>query len=67
MKIAIAGGSIAGLACALTLTCTGHDVHVYERSAGVIVNDAHETHSCHHSNAPATLRGSDIRRDIHRV
>ncbi|WP_341316646.1 FAD-dependent monooxygenase [Paraburkholderia sp. IMGN_8] len=33
MKIAIAGGSIAGLACALTLTCTGHDVHVYERSA----------------------------------
>jgi 2-polyprenyl-6-methoxyphenol hydroxylase-like FAD-dependent oxidoreductase len=34
MKIAIAGGSIAGLACALTLTCTGHDVHVYERSAG---------------------------------
>lgn len=33
MKIAIAGGSIAGLACALTLTCKGHDVHVYERSA----------------------------------
>jgi 2-polyprenyl-6-methoxyphenol hydroxylase-like FAD-dependent oxidoreductase len=33
MKIAIAGGSIAGLACALTLTCTGHEVHVYERSA----------------------------------
>ncbi|WP_121323858.1 FAD-dependent monooxygenase [Paraburkholderia sp. RAU2J] len=32
MKIAIAGGSIAGLACALTLTCTGHDVHVYERA-----------------------------------
>ena len=33
MKIAIAGGSIAGLACALTLTCTGHEVLVYERSA----------------------------------
>ncbi|USU19150.1 FAD binding domain-containing protein [Paraburkholderia fungorum] len=33
MKIAIAGGSIAGLACALTLTCTGHEVHIYERSA----------------------------------
>ncbi|MGF6774800.1 2-polyprenyl-6-methoxyphenol hydroxylase-like FAD-dependent oxidoreductase [Paraburkholderia sp. GAS199] len=33
MKIAIAGGSIAGLACALTLSCTGHEVHVFERSA----------------------------------
>lgn len=32
MKIAIAGGSIAGLAAALTLSCTGHDVQVYERS-----------------------------------
>jgi len=36
MKIAIAGGSIAGLACALTLTCTGHEVHVYERSPGAL-------------------------------
>jgi 2-polyprenyl-6-methoxyphenol hydroxylase-like FAD-dependent oxidoreductase len=33
MKIAIAGGSISGLAAALTLNCTGHDVLVYERSA----------------------------------
>lgn len=32
MKIVIAGGSIAGLSSALTLSCTGHDVHVYERS-----------------------------------
>lgn len=33
MKIAIAGGSISGLATALTLNCTGHEVRVYERSA----------------------------------
>ncbi|MFM0220720.1 FAD binding domain-containing protein [Paraburkholderia dipogonis] len=33
MKIAIAGGSISGLAAALTLNCSGHDVLVYERSA----------------------------------
>ncbi|WP_321845629.1 FAD binding domain-containing protein [Paraburkholderia bannensis] len=33
MKIIIAGGSIAGLATALTLDCTGHDVEIYERSA----------------------------------
>jgi 2-polyprenyl-6-methoxyphenol hydroxylase-like FAD-dependent oxidoreductase len=32
MKILIAGGSIAGLSSALTLSCVGHDVHVYERS-----------------------------------
>ncbi|KWE98829.1 hypothetical protein WL80_32805 [Burkholderia ubonensis] len=32
MKIVIAGGSIAGLAAALTLDCIGHDVTVYERS-----------------------------------
>ncbi|KVC45662.1 FAD binding domain-containing protein [Burkholderia diffusa] len=32
MKIIIAGGSIAGLAAALTLDCIGHDVTVYERS-----------------------------------
>nr|WP_177316632.1 hypothetical protein [Burkholderia ubonensis] len=32
MKIVIAGGSIAGLAAALTLDCIGHDVAVYERS-----------------------------------
>ncbi|MGA7814891.1 FAD-dependent monooxygenase, partial [Caballeronia sp.] len=32
MKVIIAGGSIAGLASALTLSCVGHDVHVYERS-----------------------------------
>jgi len=32
MKIAIVGGSISGLACALTLTCTGHEVSIYERS-----------------------------------
>jgi 2-polyprenyl-6-methoxyphenol hydroxylase-like FAD-dependent oxidoreductase len=32
MKVIIAGGSIAGLASALTLSCIGHDVHVYERS-----------------------------------
>jgi 2-polyprenyl-6-methoxyphenol hydroxylase-like FAD-dependent oxidoreductase len=32
MKIVIAGGSIAGLSSALTLSCIGHDVHVYERS-----------------------------------
>lgn len=32
MKIAIAGGSISGLATALTLNCIGHEVHVYERS-----------------------------------
>lgn len=32
MKIAIAGGSISGLATALTLNCTGHDVRIYERS-----------------------------------
>ncbi|RQZ39734.1 FAD-dependent monooxygenase [Burkholderia sp. Bp9099] len=32
MKIVIAGGSIAGLATALTLDCIGHDVTVYERS-----------------------------------
>ncbi|WP_321810456.1 FAD-dependent monooxygenase [Burkholderia sp. BCC1985] len=32
MKIAIAGGSIAGLAAALTLDCIGHDVTVYERA-----------------------------------
>lgn len=33
MKVIIAGGSIAGLAAALTLDCTGHDVEIYERSA----------------------------------
>ncbi|SMG60447.1 FAD binding domain-containing protein [Paraburkholderia susongensis] len=33
MKIIIAGGSIAGLAAALTLDCTGHEVEIYERSA----------------------------------
>ncbi|KAB0662594.1 FAD binding domain-containing protein [Burkholderia diffusa] len=32
MKIVIAGGSIAGLAAALTLDCIGHDVTVCERS-----------------------------------
>ncbi|WP_446903685.1 FAD binding domain-containing protein [Burkholderia sp. YIM B11467] len=32
MKIVIAGGSIAGLAAALTLDCIGHDVMVCERS-----------------------------------
>ena len=32
MKIVIAGGSIAGLAAALTLDCIGHDVEIYERS-----------------------------------
>jgi 2-polyprenyl-6-methoxyphenol hydroxylase-like FAD-dependent oxidoreductase len=32
MKIVIAGGSISGLAAALTLNCVGHEVHVYERS-----------------------------------
>jgi len=32
MKIAIAGGSIAGLSAALTLDCTGHDVCVFERA-----------------------------------
>ncbi|PCE33457.1 FAD binding domain-containing protein [Burkholderia ubonensis] len=32
MKIAIAGGSIAGLSAALTLNCIGHDVCVYERA-----------------------------------
>jgi 2-polyprenyl-6-methoxyphenol hydroxylase-like FAD-dependent oxidoreductase len=32
MKIAIAGGSISGLAAALTLSCIGHDVRIYERS-----------------------------------
>ncbi|RKE39941.1 2-polyprenyl-6-methoxyphenol hydroxylase-like FAD-dependent oxidoreductase [Paraburkholderia sp. BL23I1N1] len=32
MKIVISGGSIAGLSSALTLSCIGHDVHVYERS-----------------------------------
>lgn len=32
MKIIIAGGSIAGLAAALTLDCTGQDVEIYERS-----------------------------------
>ncbi|KVA56821.1 hypothetical protein WI61_36475 [Burkholderia cepacia] len=32
MKIVIAGGSIAGLAAALTLDCVGHDVTVCERS-----------------------------------
>ncbi|MGU7772652.1 FAD binding domain-containing protein [Burkholderia sp. MR1-5-21] len=32
MKIVIAGGSIAGLAAALTLDCIGHDVAIYERS-----------------------------------
>ncbi|WP_321802561.1 hypothetical protein [Burkholderia sp. BCC1988] len=31
MKIAIAGGSIAGLAAAVTLNCIGHEVRVYER------------------------------------
>ncbi|KAB0662589.1 hypothetical protein [Burkholderia diffusa] len=30
MKIAIAGGSIAGLASAVTLNCIGHDVVVHE-------------------------------------
>ena len=30
MKIAIAGGSIAGLAAAVTLNCIGHDVVVHE-------------------------------------
>src|ERR1700677_4159974 len=33
MKIAIAGGSISGLAAALTLNCVGHEVQIYERSA----------------------------------
>lgn len=33
MKIIIAGGSIAGLAAALTLDCIGHDVQIHERSA----------------------------------
>ncbi|MFM0609734.1 hypothetical protein PQR05_34960 [Paraburkholderia sediminicola] len=33
MKIAIASGSISGLAAALTLNCTGHGMLVYERSA----------------------------------
>jgi 2-polyprenyl-6-methoxyphenol hydroxylase-like FAD-dependent oxidoreductase len=32
MKVVIAGGSIAGLAAALTLDCIGHDVEIYERS-----------------------------------
>ncbi|WP_431822984.1 FAD binding domain-containing protein [Burkholderia sp. F1] len=32
MKVVIAGGSIAGLAAALTLDCIGHDVALYERS-----------------------------------
>ncbi|WP_179400925.1 FAD binding domain-containing protein [Burkholderia guangdongensis] len=32
MKIIIAGGSIAGLAAALTLDCIGHHVEIYERS-----------------------------------
>ncbi|CAB3963951.1 MULTISPECIES: FAD binding domain-containing protein [Burkholderia] len=32
MKIVIAGGSIAGLAAALTLDCVGHEVMVCERS-----------------------------------
>ncbi|QCP53646.1 hypothetical protein FAZ95_31970 [Trinickia violacea] len=32
MKVVIAGGSIAGLAAALTLDCIGHDVAIYERS-----------------------------------
>ncbi|KAG8153778.1 FAD binding domain-containing protein [Burkholderia catarinensis] len=32
MKVVIAGGSIAGLATALTLDCIGHDVAIYERS-----------------------------------
>ncbi|MDS0856103.1 hypothetical protein NUV25_00145 [Burkholderia pseudomultivorans] len=31
MKIAIAGGSIAGLAAAVTLNCVGHNVVVHER------------------------------------
>ncbi|MGU7842917.1 FAD binding domain-containing protein [Burkholderia sp. AW33-5] len=31
MKIAIAGGSIAGLAAAVTLNCIGHEVVVHER------------------------------------
>ncbi|MEM5329255.1 FAD-dependent oxidoreductase [Paraburkholderia sp. JHI2823] len=33
MKIAIVGGSIAGLAAALTLRCLGHDVTIFERTA----------------------------------
>ncbi|OUL89626.1 hypothetical protein CA602_08835 [Paraburkholderia hospita] len=32
MKVIIAGGSIAGLAAALTLDCIGHDVEICERS-----------------------------------
>ncbi|RAR65706.1 2-polyprenyl-6-methoxyphenol hydroxylase-like FAD-dependent oxidoreductase [Paraburkholderia unamae] len=33
MKIAIVGGSIAGLATALTLRCVGHEVTIFERTA----------------------------------
>ncbi|MEX3846547.1 FAD-dependent monooxygenase [Paraburkholderia sp. BR10882] len=33
MKTAIVGGSIAGLAAALTLRCVGHDVTIFERTA----------------------------------
>ena len=32
VKVIIAGGSIAGLAAALTLDCIGHDVEICERS-----------------------------------
>ncbi len=33
LKVAICGGSISGLATALTLSCIGHEVHVFEREA----------------------------------
>jgi 2-polyprenyl-6-methoxyphenol hydroxylase-like FAD-dependent oxidoreductase len=33
MRVAICGGSIAGLSVALALSCVGHEVHIFERES----------------------------------